>query len=75
VQRIAETVPGLLYVVELSNLSNVFANREVQYTWLFSKRSTGMGAEMVPSLVHPEDLERIAGNLQAIRICGGRGNP
>lgn len=66
-QRITEVTPGVLQVFDLEERRAVFINRTVASLLGFSPGEVqAMGADVVPSLMHPDDLPRFAQHLARI---------
>ncbi|WP_219907612.1 PAS domain-containing protein [Aphanothece hegewaldii] len=58
-QQVAETLPGLLYVYDLSEQRNVYINRQsLELLGYTPEQIHAMGSEITPQMVHPEDLPR-----------------
>jgi PAS domain S-box-containing protein len=59
VQKVAATMPGMLYVYDLVEQRNIYSNRHslelVGYT---PEQLEELGADITPSIVHPDDLPR-----------------
>lgn len=65
IQSIAETIPGLLYVHDLIERCNVYINRQTTELLGYTpEQIQAMGASVLPSLIHPDDLPRVAAHLQ-----------
>ncbi|GAB4177297.1 MAG: hypothetical protein Fur006_08860 [Coleofasciculaceae cyanobacterium] len=64
IQQIAETTPGILYVYDLIEQSNIYVNQQVTnllgYT---TKQVQAMGANLLPTLIHPEDFARMPAHI------------
>ena len=66
-QRIAEVTPGVLHVFDLAERRAVFINRTVASLLGFSPQEVqAMGADVVPTLMHPNDLPRFEQHLARI---------
>jgi|GEM_PF-2364546 len=61
VQQMTATIPGILYVYDLILERNVYSNRQMTdilgYT---SEEVQAMGQDVMPTLLHPDDLSRAA---------------
>jgi PAS domain S-box-containing protein len=59
VQKVAATMPGMLYVYDLIEQRNIYSNRHslelVGYT---PEQLEELGTDITPSIVHPDDLPR-----------------
>lgn len=68
IQRIAQTTPSVLYIYDLIAKSSIYANRQfaelLGYTLL---EIAQMGAELLPSLLHPDDVEAVTEHLKGFR--------
>ena len=64
IQQIAETTPGILYVYDLIEQSNIYVNQQVTnllgYT---TEQVQAMGANLLPTLIHPEDFARLPAHI------------
>ncbi|MBI1807501.1 MAG: PAS domain S-box protein [Ignavibacteria bacterium] len=59
-QRIFDTTPNLLYLYDLIEQRNVYANREMAIVLGYTPGEIkAMGTGMLPILVHPDDLARV----------------
>ncbi len=59
IQRIADSTPGILYLYDLIEQRNVYANRELTTLLGYTPAQIqAMGADFLPQLLHPEDLPR-----------------
>lgn len=65
IQRIAQTVPGILYVYDTIERRNVYVNGQIAtllgYTEEWVKE---MGTNLITSLIHPEDLALVPDHLK-----------
>jgi PAS domain-containing protein len=60
-QRVTEVTPGVLYVFDLEKQRSVFINRSVASVIGYSPEEiAAMGTEVLPILMHPDDLPRFA---------------
>ena len=67
IEQIADTTPGILYVYDLVEQRNVYANRQVaELLGYSSEQVQAMGANLLPTLIHPEDMARIPDHLQRL---------
>ena len=67
-QRITEVTPGVLYVFDLETQRSVFINRSVASLLGYSPEEiAAMGEEVVPRLMHPDDLPRFEPHMARVR--------
>ncbi|MEM6335414.1 MAG: PAS domain S-box protein [Bacteroidota bacterium] len=60
IERLAETMPAILYVFDLVERRNVYANKELFSVLGYSAEDVqAMGDQMMGIIMHPDDLERI----------------
>jgi PAS domain S-box-containing protein len=60
IQRITETVPGVIYIYDLSEERNVYVNHQVgQILGYTPEEIQTLGSQFLPKLIHPEDLVNI----------------
>ncbi|NER33561.1 MAG: PAS domain S-box protein [Oscillatoria sp. SIO1A7] len=65
IEKIAGTIPNLLYIYDLEERRNVYANREVVEILGYSPEEVEkMGSELFAIIMHPEDLPRVSENLK-----------
>jgi PAS domain S-box-containing protein len=67
--RIFEVLPGVLYVFDLDENRVVFVNYQAEGTYS-SEEIAGMGADVVPNLMHPDDQPRFQEHIARIRTLG-----
>jgi len=71
VERIAEASPYILYIYDLIENRNVYANREVTtilgYT---SEQVQAMGENLIPTIFHPDDLAWVPEHMQRLAKTG-----
>ncbi|MEQ9625594.1 PAS domain S-box protein [Coleofasciculus chthonoplastes] len=68
VQRIAEASPNLLYIFDLNEQRNIYANREMAaFLGYTTEQIHTMGANVLPTLIHPEDLARLPAYFQQVQ--------
>ncbi|HEY9878766.1 MAG TPA: PAS domain-containing protein [Leptolyngbyaceae cyanobacterium] len=67
-QQIAEAMPGVLFVHDIIEQKNVYANRQITdllgYTF---EQVQEMGENALATLIHPDDLERVIAYFEAFR--------
>jgi PAS domain S-box-containing protein len=57
VQKIADTMPGMLYVYDLVEQRNIYSNRySLELLGYTPEQLEEMGTDITPSIVHPDDL-------------------
>lgn len=57
IQQIADTVPGLLYVYDLTEQRNVYVNQQIEEVLGYSPTEIqALGADLLAHLIHPDDL-------------------
>ncbi len=67
-ERLAKASPDVLYVYDLVSQSNVYINRELFTILGFQAAEIQhMGAEMMPKLIHPDDLPRVTEHHTRLR--------
>ncbi len=67
VQHIADTSPNLLYIYDILEQRNIYANREIAETLGYSSEEVSqLGTNLLPTLIHPEDFEKIGEHFQTI---------
>ncbi|WP_088891328.1 PAS domain-containing sensor histidine kinase [Leptolyngbya ohadii] len=64
IQQIADTTPEIIYVHDLLLRSNVYINRQVWTLLGYTPEEIqAMGANVLPNLIHPEDLRELENHL------------
>lgn len=61
-ERVTELSPDVIYVFDLQQQKNVYGNRQVTEVLGYTPESAG--AAILPQLLHPDDLPRVAEHLQ-----------
>jgi PAS domain S-box-containing protein len=70
VERIANTSPNLLYVYDESEQRNVYSNREITDTLGYTSAEVQkMGSNLLPTIIHPEDLAKLPEYLQQLETA------
>jgi two-component system NtrC family sensor kinase len=70
VERIANTSPNLLYVYDQSEQRNVYSNREITDTLGYTSAEVeNMGSNLLPTIIHPEDLAKLPEYLQQLETA------
>jgi two-component system cell cycle sensor histidine kinase/response regulator CckA len=60
IDRLGEIIPGLVYVYDLIQQRNVFANRPMADLLGYSPEQVrALGEQLLTSIIHPEDLPRV----------------
>ena len=66
-QSVADSSPNILYICDLIEHRNLYANREIIHQLGYSPEAIqAMGANFLPNLVHPDDLEQVKRHCAAI---------
>ena len=66
--RIGESMPGLIYVYDLVEKRNVFANRPLAELLGYSPEQVhALGERMLVSVIHPDDLDRVRAHHEVLR--------
>lgn len=61
VQQILDTTPNLIYIYDLINQKNIYANREVSsFLGYTAEEVQAMGSNLFPNILHPEDTALVA---------------
>ncbi len=64
---VLNVAPGLIYVFNQHTMSNEYANRDIGVAMGYSVDEVqAMGADMMPSLCHPDDLAAVMAHFQRI---------
>jgi PAS domain S-box-containing protein len=67
-QRITNAMPGIVVVFDLEESRSVFVNRAVAAVLGFSAEEiVALGDNVVPALMHPDDLARFPAHLKRVR--------
>jgi diguanylate cyclase (GGDEF)-like protein/PAS domain S-box-containing protein len=68
VQQITTTIPDILYIYDLTLESNVYSNRQMADVLGYTPEEVqDMGSDVMPTLVHPDDLPRVLDHLSHMR--------
>jgi PAS domain S-box-containing protein len=63
-QSIADTVPNVIYLFDLRNNRNRYANRQVAITLGYTAAEVqALGDQFIPTLLHPDDLAHLGDHL------------
>ncbi len=67
VTQVMEGMPGLVYVYDLVERRNVYANRQITDILGYSlEQVQAMGAALLPTILHPDDLPRVIAKQQEV---------
>ena len=67
-ESVAEHSAGILFVFDLDTMSNAYSNRDVaEFLGYSPEQIQEMGANILPTILHPDDLPRVVAHLQAFR--------
>ena len=65
--RVGESIPGLVYVFDLVEQRNVFTNRPLADLLGYSPEQVSeMGSMVLPTIIHPDDLPRVIQHHAAV---------
>ncbi len=60
IQRVAITSPSYIYIYDVTEQRNIYANRDLLDILGYSTAEVQqMGSNLLPTIIHPDDLERI----------------
>src|SRR5918998_5133226 len=66
-QRIAEAMPDILYVFDVLERRNLYANRRIEQVLGYPpEQVAAMGDDVMRTLVHPDDLPAVATHLERL---------
>ena len=69
IQRIMETNPNLIYILDLSQKRYIYSNRDIALILGYTpQESVQMGTDIVSKLIHPEDIHILGRNYIQYRI-------
>ncbi len=67
IEGVTRSVPGVIYVMDVQDGTNVFANRALSELVGYSPEEVqAMGSEMLTALLHPEDLQPMLNRIKAL---------
>ncbi len=67
-QQITETIPGIVFIYDLIEQRIMYVNHKVaELLGYTAEQIQAMGADLVATTTHPEDLERLSTHLEAFR--------
>ncbi len=65
---VLRVMPGLVYVFNQETMSNEYANRSIGVSLGYSQKEVAqMGADLMPTICHPDDLPKVLEYFQTIR--------
>lgn len=65
ITQVLERIPGLVYVYDLAERRNVYANRQITDMLGYTlEQVQTMGAALLPTILHPDDLPRVIAKQQ-----------
>ncbi|MFN6558442.1 MAG: PAS domain S-box protein [Nostoc sp. ChiSLP01] len=65
IQRIADSSPNILYIFDLEEQRNVYANQEMgKFLGYSNEQIQQMGTQILPIITHPDDWEKVITHLQ-----------
>lgn len=65
VQKIARTIPDIIYVFDIVEQRNIYSNRQIaEVLGYSSEQIQNMGSALLPMLIHPEDLPDLLTHFQ-----------
>ncbi|MBD1821131.1 PAS domain-containing protein [Cyanobacteria bacterium FACHB-DQ100] len=65
IQQVADAIPGVLYIYDLIEQRNVYANRQVGEILGYTiEQVQAMGNQLFPLLMHPDDLATLPAHLE-----------
>ena len=68
-QRVLDVTPGIVYVFDIEKQHSVFVNRNISSILGYNaEEMAAMGAEVVSTLMHPDDVPRFAEHLTRVRM-------
>lgn len=68
IQRIADTTPSILYIYDIEEGRNVYCNQAITHILGYTKLEVQvMGEQLLGTLLHPEDLDKISQHYNRIR--------
>jgi PAS domain S-box-containing protein len=60
IEHITKTIPDIVYVFDLNERRNIYANREITQALGYTvEEIQTMGDQLFPALIHPDDLKRV----------------
>jgi PAS domain S-box-containing protein len=64
IQDIAATIPGILYVYDLTLHRNVYSNRQIwEVLGYTSEEFQAMDSNAIPNLLHPDDMQQVVRHI------------
>lgn len=69
--QMAELVPGIIYVFNHQSMSNEYSNRSIAQMLGYSPEEIkAMGEDLLPTIVHPDDFDRLAEHVGSLQELG-----
>lgn len=60
IQRITDSIPNTIYIYDLEEKRNIYANHEIAQILGYSvEEIQKLGAELLPKILHPDDWEKV----------------
>ncbi|MBD2776630.1 PAS domain-containing sensor histidine kinase [Iningainema tapete] len=70
IEQIAESMPAILYIYDLYEQRNIYANRQLsKVLGLSPETAQAMGTALLPSLIHPDDWFKVAQSRQQLALA------
>ena len=67
IQRITDSSPSTIYIYDLEKQQNIYTNHEIATILGYSRQQIQeMGNNLLTTIIHPEDLEKVASSFQKI---------
>jgi PAS domain S-box-containing protein len=75
-EDLANLVPNVVYIFNIETMSNEYSNRSIASATGFSNEEISeMGKDMLPALLHPDDQQRMAQNIERLsNLADGASN-
>ena len=71
-QKLAETVPGMLYIYDLVEQRNIYSNRQsLELLGYTPEQFQAIGSNITPTIVHPDDLASMMAYLERFDAVQG----
>ncbi|RCJ19151.1 hypothetical protein A6S26_27250 [Nostoc sp. ATCC 43529] len=65
IQRIADSSPNILYIFDLEQQRNIYANQEIgKFLGYSNEQIQQMGTQILPTITHPDDWQKVVTHLQ-----------
>jgi PAS domain S-box-containing protein len=67
IQKVADYTATLIYIYDLKKDRNIYSNQGIKTILGYdSEQIQAMGEDMIPSLIHPDDIQVVRSNLQRL---------